>query len=57
MSWLQNVNVNLLDAGDLDSHVAQLESGILSASDGIQRCQPVRDCLPLVRVPPGGSTP
>ena len=57
MSWLQNANADLLDAGDPDSHAAQ--SGILSALDGIQLRQPARDCLPLssvARVPPGGST-
>ena len=51
----------MLDAGDPDSHADQ--SGILSALDGIQLRQPVRDCLPLLlpllsvaRVPPDGST-
>ena len=37
MLWLQNVNVDLLDAADPDSYTAQ--SGILSASDGIQLLQ------------------
>ena len=37
--------MDLLDAGDPDSHAAK--SGILSASDGIQLRQPVRDCLRL----------
>ena len=49
--------MDLLDAGDPDSHAAQ--SGILSASVIIWRRQPVQDCLPLLsvaRVPPGGST-
>ena len=59
MSWLQNANVDLLYAGDPDSHAAQ--SGILSGSDGtgIQLCQPVQGCLPLLsvaRLPPGDST-
>ena len=57
MLWVQNPNVDLLDVGDLDSHAA--ESWIVSASDGIQLRQPVKDCLPLLSVargPPVGST-
>ena len=34
MLWLQNANVDLSEEGDPDFHPA--ESGILSASDGIQ---------------------
>ena len=57
MSWLQSANVDLLDAKNPDSCAAQ--SGIRSASDGIQLRQPVQGCLPLLSVacvPPGGST-
>ena len=57
MLWVQDAKVDLLEVEDPDSHATQSEK--LSASDGIQFRQPLRNCLPLLsvaRVPHGGST-